>query len=81
MSQATGVWRRIVGLGSNDFESTWEGSVVGFELVPLSWCLEVLMEATKTPITIPDPGLRVQKMVIWRMYFSFPFRVGSHGKC
>jgi hypothetical protein len=39
VTQTAGVWLGMVGLGSNDFESTWEGSFVGFELGPLSWCL------------------------------------------
>ena len=37
-------------------------------------CLKCLMEATETPIRIPDPRLRVQKM---RMYLRFLFLVGS----
>jgi hypothetical protein len=79
MTLTAGVWLRMVGLGSNDFGSTWEVSFVGLEVGPLSWCLFVgVIEATKTPIRISDPRLRFQKMVSLRMCLR---SMWDHGKC
>jgi hypothetical protein len=55
----------------------WRARSFGFEVGPLSWCLESRMAVAETPIKIPDPRIRVQGMVILHMYLSFLFRVGS----
>jgi len=39
----------MVGLGSNYFVSTWEGSFVWFDVGPLSWCLKGLDGGHRNP--------------------------------